>query len=127
MKVTGVYAKFMGPGTFYVNLSARRQFGSKTTSDGDVWTKDLYGFRVGYNWIVIKDKLNIIADYNNESNEFATQLGAGAEQHRPYNTIEISTQWKVSEHLTLGPGFEFGIDKRDETPVYGFGILALFE
>lgn len=127
VKITGVYAKFMGPGSFYLNLSARRQFGSEITSDGDVWTENLYGFRVGYKWMVIPDKLDIIVDYNNESNEFVTQPGPDAEQHKPYNTIEASTEWELGEHLTLGPGVEFGIDQRDETPIYGFGLLVLIE
>ena len=125
VKVTGVVAKFIGPGSFYINYGARQQFGSVTTSDGDVWTKYLYSLRVGYNWIVRQDKLNIIVDYNNETNEFATQ--PGGEEHLPYNTIEVSTEWVMSKHLTLGPGFEFGIDGRDETPKYGVGCLMLFE
>lgn len=127
VKITGVYAKFMGPGSFYLNLGAREQFGSQITSDGDVWTKYLYSMRVGYNWVVKEDKLNIIFDYNRETNEFKTQPGADAEQHLPYNTIEASTEWVMSHHLTVGPGIEFGVDGRDETPVYGFGCLFLFE
>lgn len=138
IKLTAVYAKYLGPGSIYLNLSARRQFGFETTSssidengnvvDGDHWTKYLYGFRVGYNWVVKEDKLNIIVDYNNETNEFQTQPNAAADEHHlPYNTIEASVEWVVSKHLTLGPGFEFGVDGRDETPQYGFGCLFLFE
>ncbi len=138
LKITGVYAKFLGPGSIYLNVSARRQFGSITTDsilsetgiklDGDHWTKNLFGFRVGYNWIVKEDKLNVIVDYNRETNEFKTQAGAAADEiHLPYNTIEASIEWVVSKHLTLGPGLEFGLDGRDETPFYGFGCLFLFE
>ena len=137
-KITGVFAKFFGPGSIYLNLSARRQFGSETTDssidehgvlvDGDHWTQNLFGFRLGYNYIIKRDKLNLIVDYNHETNEFKTQPGAAADEfHRPYNTVEVSTQWVVSKHLTLGPGFLFGIDRRDETPVFGFGCLFLFE
>ena len=83
VKMTAVFAKFLGPGSVYLNFSAREQFGSVTTDsiyndsgikvDGDHWTKFLYGFRVGYNWIVKENKLNVIVDYNIESNEFKTQ------------------------------------------------------
>lgn len=138
VKLTAVYAKFLGPGSIYLNLSAREQFGSVTTDsiysdsgikvDGDHWTKNLYGFRLGYNWTVKEDKLNVIVDYNYETNEFKTQPNAPADEHHlPYNTIEASLEWVVSKHLTVGPGFEFGIDHRDETPLYGFGCLLLFE
>ena len=47
--------------------------------------------------------------------------------HLPYNTIEASVQWVVNKHLTVAPGFEFGVDHRDETPQYGLGCLFLFE
>lgn len=138
LKITGVYAKFLGPGSIYLNLSARRQFGSITTDstlsdtgtklDGDHWTKALFGFRVGYNWVIKEDKLNIIVDYNRETNEFKTQPKAPVDEiHLPYNTIEASVEWVVSKHLTVGPGLEFGLDGRDETPFYGFGCLFLFE
>lgn len=127
VKITGVLAKFMGPGSIYLNLSARRQFGSETTSDGDEWTKKLFGYRLGYMWIVKPDRLNIIADVNNESNEFRTLKGPNAEEHLRYNTFEISTQIRLSRHLTIGPGLLLGIDGRDETPSYGAGVLLLFE
>ena len=125
VKLTFVYAKFIGPGSFYLNFGYREQFGTEITSDGDVWTKYLHSFRIGYNWVVKEDKLNIIVDYNNETNEFATQ--PGGEVHKSYNTFEASTEWVVSKHLTLGPGIEVGLDGRDETPIFGFGCLMLFE
>jgi hypothetical protein len=138
VKITAVYAKFLGPGSIYLNFSAREQFGSVTTDstlneqgvlvDGDHWTHYLFGFRVGYNWVIKRDVLNLIVDYNHETNEFQTQPHAlPSEFHLPYNTVEASVEWVVSKHLTLGPGLEFGIDQRDETPVYGFGCLLLFE
>jgi hypothetical protein len=140
VKITGVYAKFLGPGSIYLNLSARQQFGSVTTDsifndatppikvDGDHWTKYLYTFRIGYNWVVKEDKLNIIVDYDHQTNEFQTQPNAAPDEiHKPYNIIEASTEWVISKHLTIGPGILFGIDGRDETPMYGFGCLFLFE
>ena len=138
VKMTAVLAKFLGPGSIYLNFSAREQFGSVTTDsiyddtgikvDGDHWTKFLYGFRLGYNWVVKENKLNVIVDYNLETNEFKTQPDAAPDEiHLPYNTIEASVQWVVNKHLTVGPGFEFGVDHRDETPQYGLGCLFLFE
>jgi hypothetical protein len=138
VKITGVYAKFLGPGSLYFNASARKQFGSVTTDstlnnegvkvDGDHWTHYLFGFRVGYNWVIKENKLNLIVDYNLETNEFQTQRNAKPDEiHKPYNTIEASIEWVVNKHLTLGPGLLFGIDNRDETPRYGFGCLILVE
>lgn len=138
VKVTAVYAKFLGPGSIYLNFGAREQFGSVTTDstlndkgikvDGDHWTHYLYSFRIGYNWVIKEDLLNLIVDYNLETNEFQTQPNAAPDEHHmPYNTIEASIEWVVGKHLTLGPGFLFGIDGRDETPRYGFGCLMLFE
>jgi hypothetical protein len=96
--------------------------------DGDHWTKNLFTYRVGYNWIVKKDKFNIIVDYEHQTNEFKTQPNASADElHKPYNLVEASVEWVVSKHLTLGPGFLFGVDHRDETPRYGVGCLFLFE
>ncbi|MEP6699880.1 MAG: hypothetical protein ABJA85_01130 [Bacteroidota bacterium] len=127
VKITAVIAKFVGPGSLYLNCSARRQFGSQTTSDGDVWTKNLFGYRLGYMWVIKEDKLNIIADINNESNEFKTLNTPGAEEHLRYNTFELSAQMRLSKHVTIGPGFLVGLDGRDETPSYGLGILLLVE
>lgn len=38
------------------------------------------------------------------------------------NTLELSGEWHVNEHLTVGPGIVIGLDDNDETPDFGAGM-----
>lgn len=107
--ITGVVAKDLGPGTAYANAFARTANGNNI--------EDLrhfqWGFRAGYKWR-IQDDFALIGDYVHQTSE---QTGVGDS-----NTLELSGEWHVNEHLTIGPGIVIGLDDNDETPDFGAGI-----
>jgi len=131
-------AKYLGPGTVYVNGFVQRQIGNTQICDPgetvqsdptacDYWAPWTLGVRVGYKLDAIPDRLGIIVDYIHETNEFTTQKFADAEQHQPYDMVELSAMWNVTEHWTLGPGIQLGVNGRAETPTYEAGFVLLYE
>lgn len=110
--LTGIIAKDLGPGTMYLNAFA-------TTANGDN-IEELrhfqWGFRGGYKWR-ISEEWAFIADYLNQSSE--------EEGHANTNALEMSGEWHVNEHLTIGPGIIIGLDDNEETPNFGAGMRMM--
>jgi hypothetical protein len=111
---TVTVAKMVGPGSVYLNGDATLLVG------GDPSARHLVlGMRAGYKWLAVEDKLAVIADYVREQGEAVGQ--------RDTNTAELSVQWELGEHVTLGPGVVFGLDGHPDTPRFGGGVLLLVE
>jgi len=147
LKETLVVAKYVGPGTAYLNGFVQRQISNTQICDSglatrgqklakgvdgcDYWAPWTFGFRVGYQWVVLDDKLSFIADYMHETNEFTTQKATAAlpdpEQHLATDVLELSVQWRPTDHWTLGPGVQLGVNGRAETPTYEAGLVVLYE
>jgi len=107
--LTGIMAKDLGPGTFYINAFAKTVNGNNIENRRDFQ----WGFRTGYKWRLDQD-ISFIADYLLESSE---ERG-----HRDINAFELSGQYRVNENLTIGPGILIGLDDNDETPNFGAGV-----
>ncbi|MFH1416729.1 MAG: hypothetical protein ABII12_00365 [Planctomycetota bacterium] len=109
--LTGIIAKDCGPGTAYLN-------GFVKTANGDN-VEDLRHFQwgavAGYKWRV-NDQFALIGDYVIKSSE--------EEDHANVNLLEFSGEYKVNEHLTVGPGIVIGLDDNEETPNFGAGLNA---
>lgn len=148
-------AKYVGPGTLYLNGVVERhlfntqicvndqdvayqpadapdQSPALPSYDGcDYWADWTIAGRVGYNLPVVPDKLNVVLGYWLETNEFTTQAQSDTyrdpEQHLPYNIAEAALIWHANEHLTISPGIQVGLDGRDETPQYETGLFFLLE
>lgn len=107
--LTGIVAKDLGPGTLYFNAFAK-------TANGDN-VEDLrhfqWGFRTGYKWRINPD-VALIADYVHQASE--------QEGHSNINLLEVSGEWHIDEHLTIGPGISIGLDDNEETPNFGAGF-----
>jgi hypothetical protein len=112
-KLTGIVAKDVGPGTAYFNAFI------KTANGHEI--EDLrhfqWGGRVGYKWRV-SECFSVIGDYVHQSSE---ETG-----HANSNTLELSTEYKVDEHLSIGPGIVIGLDRNEETPNFGAGITMKY-
>ena len=67
----------------------------------------------------VRTRLAVIADYVREQGEAAGQ--------KDTNTAELSVQWELSDHVTLGPGLVVGLDANPDTPRFGGGVLLLVE
>lgn len=110
--LTGIVAKDVGPGTMYLNAFA-------TTVNGDN-IEDVrhfqWGFRGGYKWR-ISEEWAFITDYVHQSSE--------EEGHANSNELELSGEWHVNEHLTIGPGIIIGLDDNEETPNFGAGLRMM--
>ena len=72
-----------------------------------------WGLRAGYKWRV-SDAFALTGDYVHESSE--------EDGHGDINLLELSGQWKVNEHITIGPGVFVGLDDNEETPNLGAGV-----
>jgi hypothetical protein len=129
--LTGVLAKNVGPGTAYMNAFLKSANGNNNLDsgsnslnslfgeeDGDDLRNFQWGFRWGYKWR-INDKFALIADYIIESSELR-----GNHDH---NIGELSAEWRVTDHLTIGPGILFGLDGAGETPNFGAGVTIHYE
>jgi hypothetical protein len=123
--MTGVLAKELGPGTAYLNAYLKSANGSNNI-EKPTFTRELllgeeeddlrnfqWGFRFGYKWR-INEKIALIADYVLESSEMRGNHNR--------NTGEVSAEWRVTDHLTIGPGIYFGLDGAEETPNFGAGL-----
>ncbi|MBI5764816.1 MAG: hypothetical protein HZA51_14970 [Planctomycetes bacterium] len=111
--LTGIVAKDIGPGTMYLN-------GFVTTANGNN-VEDVrhfqWGFRTGYKWR-LRDDFALIGDYFHQSSE--------EDSHANVNALELSSEWHVAEHLTIGPGILIGLDDNEETPNFGAGIRIMY-
>ena len=149
-------AKYLGPGTLYLNGEATAQLFSSvicTNSDDvayqpdeapdqngaeapnyprcDYWAPFTFAARIGYKVPVIEDRLDITVDFTHETNEFATQAASATlphpEEHHPYEMGNVAALWHVNERWTLSPGVLFGLDGHEETPSYEAGLFILHE
>jgi hypothetical protein len=148
-------AKYVGPGSFYLNGAVERrvfntmicvndedvayqpsQAPDKSTAlpsyDGcDYWADWTFIGRVGYKLTVVPEKFDIVADYSIETNEFTTQAKSDTypepENHLPYNLLGLGLIYHMNEHVTLSPGIQIGLDGREETPQYNTGLFLLLE
>jgi hypothetical protein len=109
--LTGIVAKDLGPGTAIFNAWVKTANGHNIE---DV-RHFQWGFRAGYKWRVT-DNWSVVGDYVHQSSE---ETG-----HANINALELSTQYKVNEHLTIGPGIIVGLDNHEETPEFGAGLKA---
>ncbi|MBN2563949.1 MAG: hypothetical protein JXQ75_23790 [Phycisphaerae bacterium] len=109
--LTGIVAKDVGPGTAYLN-------GFVKTANGDN-VEDVrhfqWGVVTGYKWR-IDERFALIGDYVCKSSE--------EDGHANVNLLELSGEYKVNEHLTVGPGIVIGLDDNEETPNFGAGLRA---
>ena len=112
-KLTGIVAKDIGPGTAYFNAFIITANGHEVE---DV-RHFQWGGRVGYKWR-ITDAFSFITDYVHQSSE---EMG-----HANSNTLELSSEYKFNEHLSIGPGIVIGLDRNEETPYFGAGIRAVY-
>ncbi|MCB9853907.1 MAG: hypothetical protein H6819_12475 [Phycisphaerales bacterium] len=110
--LTGVIAKDLGPGTTYFNAFAKSANGNNIE---DV-RHFQWGFRAGYKWR-ISDEFSFIGDYVHQCSE--------EEGNANSNLLELSSEWHVNEHLTVGPGIVIGLDDNDETPNFGAGVRCM--
>jgi len=148
-------AKYVGPGTFYLNgVAERRLFNTVVcVNDNDVayqpseapdrsaalpnydgcdyWADWAFIGRVGYKLDVVPDKVELVADYSIETNEFSNQKESDTypvpENHLPYNLVGVGVTYHVNDEVTVSPGVQFGLDGRDETPTYNAGLFFLIE
>ncbi len=148
-------AKYVGPGSLYINGVVERRIGQSMicvndqdvafqpsaapdhsnalpSYDGcDYWAPWAFIGRIGYKLTVVPDKFDIVADYSIETNEFTTQAKSDTypepENHLPYNLAGLGLIYHMNEHVTLSPGIQIGLDGRDETPQYNAGLFLLLE
>jgi hypothetical protein len=112
-KFTGIVAKDLGPGTAYLNAFVITANGHEV----DDLRHFQWGGRVGYKWR-ISECFALIGDYVHQSSE---ETG-----HANSNTLELSTEYKISENLSVGPGIVIGLDRNEETPYFGAGLRAVY-
>jgi hypothetical protein len=112
-KLTGIVAKDVGPGTAYLNAFVETANGHEI----DDLRHFQWGGRVGYKWR-ISDCFSLIGDYVHQSSE---ETG-----HANSNTLELSTEYKFNEHLSIGPGIVIGLDRNEETPYLGAGFRLVY-
>lgn len=111
--LTGVIAKDFGPGTMIFNGFAKTANGDNL----DELRHFQWGFRAGYKWR-ISDSFALIGDYLHQSSE--------EEGHSNVNSLQLSGEYHVNEHMTIGPGISIGLDDNEETPNFGAGVRILF-
>jgi hypothetical protein len=110
--LTGIVAKDMGPGTTYFNA-----FGKSANGNNIEDVRHFrWGFRTGYKWR-INECFALIGDYVHQSSE--------EEGHANSNILELSSEWHVNEHITIGPGISIGLDDNEETPNFGAGARMM--
>ena len=112
-KLTGIVAKDLGPGTAYFNAFVETANGHEI----DDLRHFQWGGLVGYKWR-ITDCFSFIADYVHKVSE---ETG-----HANSNTLELSTEYKFDEHLSIGPGIVIGLDRNEETPYFGAGFRLVY-
>lgn len=123
--VQGVIAKEFGPGTAVFNAFAKSANGHNNLESASWWDQvngesddELehfqWGFRLGYKWR-LTESFALVTDYINQNNELRGE--------RNQNIGELAAEWRVNEHLTIGPGIMFGLDGQDSTPDFGAGLL----
>lgn len=150
-------AKYLGPGSLYLNGSVERRLfqseicvtdqdvaiqpGDAPDQNGaaapnydgcDYWAPWTFAVKVGYKAQVIPEKFDLIFDFVHETNEFTTQVASptlpGPEKHHAYEMAEVSTMIHAGEHFTFGPGALFGLTPGfEETPTYEAGLFFLHE
>jgi hypothetical protein len=111
---TVTVAKIVGPGSAYLNGEITGMLGKE-----DDMRHLILGMRAGYKWVAVEDKVAVILDYDRLQSESLSGKDA--------NVGELSLQWGVNDHLTLGPGISVGLDKNPETPRFGAGLMILVE
>jgi hypothetical protein len=111
--LTGIIAKDFGPGTAIFNAWIKTANGHNI----DELRHFQWGFRAGYKWR-INDQWSVIGDYVHQTSE---ETG-----HSNTNALELSTEYKVNEHFSIGPGLIVGLDNHEETPEIGAGIKLLY-
>lgn len=111
--LTGIAAKEMGPGTLFLN-------GFVKTANGNN-IEDVrhfqWGVRAGYKWR-LSEQLAIVGDYSYQS---SIERG-----HGDVDVLEVGAEYHVSDHLTIGPGIQIGLDDNEETPDVGAGLLVKY-
>lgn len=148
-------AKYLGPGSLYLNgVAERRIFNRMICVNGDdvafqpsdapdqdnalpsydgcdYWADWTFAGRIGYKLTVVPEKLDVVANYTIETNEFMTQAKSDTypepEAHLPYNLAGVGIIYHMNERVTLSPGIQVGLDGRDETPQYNTGLFLLLE
>lgn len=123
----GVVAKECGPGTAVLNAFLKSANGHNNLEGARSWW-DLcrqgdddelrhfqWGFRAGYKWR-INEKFALLADFINQSSELCGNHNE--------NIGEVAAEWRVNDHITIGPGILFGLDGGQETPHFGAGVLV---
>jgi hypothetical protein len=121
-----VVAKQVGPGTAVFNGFLTSANGNNNLEQASWWDQALgeeddslrhlqWGLRAGYKWR-LTDQFALLADYTYQSSELK-----GEENQ---NIGEFAAEWRVNEHLTIGPGILFGLDGNEDTPNFGAGILV---
>jgi hypothetical protein len=111
--LTGIVAKDIGPGTVIFNAWVKTANGHEI----DDLRHFQWGGRLGYKWRV-NECLAVIGDYVHQVSE---ETG-----HSNTNAFELSAEYKVNEHLSIGPGIIVGLDNHDETPEFGAGLKLLY-
>ena len=105
----GIIAKDVGPGTAYLNGTVKTANGTNV--------EDLrhfqWGAAAGYKWR-INEQFALIGDYVINSSE--------EEGHGNVNLLELSGEYHVNEHVSIGPGIVIGLDDNEETPNFGAGV-----
>lgn len=107
--LTGIVAKDVGPGTAFFNLWGK-------TANGDNIEDVRYfqwGFRTGYKYR-LNEQIAIVGDYSYQSSE---EYG-----HGDLDVLEFGGEFRINDHLTIGPGIQIGLDDNEETPDVGAGI-----
>ncbi|HVP11266.1 MAG TPA: hypothetical protein VMV94_08795 [Phycisphaerae bacterium] len=112
-KFTGIVDKDIGPGTAYLNAFIITANGHEV----DDLRHFQWGARAGYKWR-ITDALALLVDYVHQSSE---ETG-----HANSNTLEVSSEYKVTEHFSIGPGIVIGLDRNGETPYFGAGCRFVY-
>lgn len=110
---TGIVAKDLGPGTLYFNAFLKTVNGNNIEDRRDFQ----WGFLTGYKWR-LNDQLALIGDYTLKSSE--------SDGNADVNLLELSAEYHVNEHLTIGPGIFIGLDDNGETPNFGAGVRVLY-
>jgi hypothetical protein len=121
----GVVAKEAGPGTAVLNaflksanghnnLESASWWGQVTGESSDELEHFQWGFRLGYKWR-LTDSFAIVSDYINQN--------SAVSGNRNQNMGEVAVEWRVNDHLTIGPGTMFGLDGAEDTLHFGAGVL----
>ncbi|HUN81135.1 MAG TPA: hypothetical protein VMV81_06440, partial [Phycisphaerae bacterium] len=122
----GVVAKEVGCGTAVLNAWLKSANGHNNLEKSSWWDRSSgdsdeqlrhfqWGFRTGYKWRVT-ESFALLGSYINQSSDTTGE--------RNQNIGEIAVEWRVTDHLTIGPGIMFGLDGQETTPRFGAGILV---